>query len=377
MRTDYKVLGNYIRLVDKRNRDLSITNLLGVSIEKRFIPSIANIIGTDLSSYKVVQTGQFAYGPVTSRNGEKISIAYLDGDDCIISSSYTVFEVIDKNELDPEYLMLWFSRPEFDRYARYKSHGSVREIFDWDELCMVELPVPDIEEQRNVVKAYKTITDRIALKKQINDNLANELAAFYEVHCPKVSSGSDLPDGWSWGCLGDITSNIRNNVKIDDIPANSVYVGLEHIPRKALVLDSHGFIEDVSSDKLRASKGDVLFGKIRPYFHKVSVLPYDVYCSGDALVLNSINEEMYGFVVLTLFSTRCVDYAVQMSNGAKMPRAEWKELQNYKIPIPTAEIAQKFNHLVNKTLELIFTNTKEIIKLRELQNMISSQLSSR
>ena len=172
MRTDYKVLGNYIRLIDKRNRDLSITNLLGVSIEKRCIPSIANIIGTDLSSYKVVRTGQFAYGPVTSRNGEKISIAYLDGEDCIISSSYTVFEVVDKDALDPEYLMLWFSRPEFDRYARYKSHGSVREIFDWDELCMVELPILDIEEQRNVVKAYKTITDRIDLKKQINDNLA-------------------------------------------------------------------------------------------------------------------------------------------------------------------------------------------------------------
>jgi len=172
MRTDYKILGDYIQLVDKRNRDLSITNLLGVSIEKRFIPSIANIIGTDLSNYKVVQTGQFAYGPVTSRNGEKISIAYLDGEDCIISSSYTVFEVVKKDELDPEYLMLWFSRPEFDRYARYKSHGSVREIFDWDELCMAEFPVPSIEEQKNIVKAYKTITDRIALKKKINDNLA-------------------------------------------------------------------------------------------------------------------------------------------------------------------------------------------------------------
>lgn len=172
MKTDYKTLGNYIQLVDKRNRDLAITNLLGVSIEKRFIPSIANIIGTDLSSYKVVKTGQFAYGPVTSRNGEKISIAYLDGENCIISSSYTVFEVVDKDELDPEYLMLWFSRPEFDRYARYQSHGSVREIFDWDELCMVELPIPSIEEQHKIVKAYKTITDRIALKKRINDNLA-------------------------------------------------------------------------------------------------------------------------------------------------------------------------------------------------------------
>lgn len=171
MKSNYDILGKYIQLVDTRNKDLAITNLLGVSIEKKFIPSIANIVGTDLSNYKVVRTGQFAYGPVTSRNGEKISIAYLDGDDCIISSSYSVFEVTNKEALDPEYLMLWFSRPEFDRYARYKSHGSVRESFDWNELCMVELPVPSIDEQKNIVKAYKTITDRIALKKQINNNL--------------------------------------------------------------------------------------------------------------------------------------------------------------------------------------------------------------
>ena len=96
MKSNYDTLGKYIRPVDARNRDLTITNLLGVSIEKKFIPSIANIIGTDLSSYKVVRTGQFAYGPVTSRNGEKISIAYLDGEDCIISSSYSVFEVTNK-----------------------------------------------------------------------------------------------------------------------------------------------------------------------------------------------------------------------------------------------------------------------------------------
>ena len=172
MRSNYKTLGNYIQMVDERNRGGEIDYLLGVSINKQFIPSIANIVGTDLSNYKIVRTGQFAYGPVTSRNGEKISIALLRDKDCIISSSYTVFEVINKEELDPEYLILWFSRPEFDRYARYKSHGSVREIFDWNELCMVELPVPDIEKQRKIVKAYKTITDRIDLKQKINDNLA-------------------------------------------------------------------------------------------------------------------------------------------------------------------------------------------------------------
>lgn len=172
MRIDYKILGDYIGIIDNRNRDLSITNLLGVSIAKKFIPSIANIVGTDLSNYKIVRTGQFAYGSVTSRNGDKISIAYLDSEDCIISSSYTVFEVIKKDELDPEYLMLWFRRPEFDRYARYKSHGSVREIFDWNELCMVKLPVPSIDEQKKIVKAYNTIADRVALKQKINDNLA-------------------------------------------------------------------------------------------------------------------------------------------------------------------------------------------------------------
>ena len=179
MKEEYRQLGNFIQPVDERNKDLRINYLLGVSINKQFIPSIANIVGTDLSNYKVVHTGQFAYGPVTSRNGEKVSIALLRDRDCIISSSYTVFEVADKSLLDPEYLMLWFSRSEFDRYSRYMSHGSVREIFDWDELCKVELPVPSIEKQHSIVKAYNTITNRIELKRKINDNLEATLAAVF------------------------------------------------------------------------------------------------------------------------------------------------------------------------------------------------------
>ena len=180
MKDGYKQLGNYIRQVDERNRDLSVDKLLGVSITKQFIPSIANIVGTDLSNYKIVRTGQFAYGPVTSRNGEKISIALLQEDDCIISSSYSVFEIIDKNVLNPEYLMLWFSRPEFDRYARYRSHGSVREIFDWDEMCQVELQVPAIEKQNEIVEAYRAVTNRIALKQKINDNLEDLLTTTFK-----------------------------------------------------------------------------------------------------------------------------------------------------------------------------------------------------
>ena len=191
MKEGYRLLGDFIQPVDERNRDLRVDYLLGVSISKQFIPSIANIVGTDLSNYKIIRTGQFAYGPVTSRNGEKISIALLRDKDCIISSSYTVFEVVNKNELDPEYLMLWFSRPEFDRYARYMSHGSVREIFDWDELCKVELPVPSIDKQRSIVRAYQTITERIELKRRLNDNLAAQCSCvMYDQYRSDAQNGS-------------------------------------------------------------------------------------------------------------------------------------------------------------------------------------------
>ena len=174
MKEGYRLLGDFIRQVDVRNTDGKEENLLGVSVQKMFIPSIANTVGTDFTKYKVVKRGQFTYIPDTSRRGDKIGIALLsDYDEGLVSNIYTVFEVKDENELLPEYLMLWFSRPEFDRYARFKSHGSVREIMDWDEMCKVELPVPSIDKQRSIVKAYQTITERIELKRRINDNLAN------------------------------------------------------------------------------------------------------------------------------------------------------------------------------------------------------------
>tara|TARA_B100001059_G_C17740965_1_gene531627 strand:- start:124 stop:630 length:507 start_codon:yes stop_codon:yes gene_type:complete len=156
---DYSIerIGPYIREVSVKNSDLAIKRLLGVSIEKKFIPSRANIIGTDMSSYKVVKKGQFAYGPVTSRNGDKISIALLEVEACIVSSSYTVFEVVDQSRIFPLFLMLWFSRPEFDRYARFMSHGSVREIFGWKEMCDVELPLPSIEVQRAIALGEKFV----------------------------------------------------------------------------------------------------------------------------------------------------------------------------------------------------------------------------
>jgi type I restriction enzyme, S subunit len=168
MKSNYKLLGDYIREVNVRNKELKDVNLLGVSIQKEFIPSIANTIGTNMSTYKLVKRGQFAYGPVTSRNGDKISIALLkDYKEAMISQAYKSFEVIDENLLLPEYLMMWFSRPEFDRYARFISHGSVREIFSWEDMCEIKLPIPSIKIQEEIVNQYKVIQDKIDLNNSI------------------------------------------------------------------------------------------------------------------------------------------------------------------------------------------------------------------
>lgn len=195
MKAEYRKLGEYIRLVDVRNTDLKVNHLLGVSVEKCFIESIANTIGTDFSKYKIVKKRQFTYIPDTSRRGDKIGIALLtDYDEGLVSNIYTVFEVIDTSKLLPEYLMLWFSRPEFDRYARYKSHGSVREIFDWDEMCRVELPVPAIEKQQKIVDAYNAISKRIQIKQKINENLEKTAQCLFEEITKDKAKNAELSD---------------------------------------------------------------------------------------------------------------------------------------------------------------------------------------
>lgn len=204
-------LGDYIREVDVRNRDLEVTKLLGVSISKEFMPSIANTIGTDMSSYKVVEPRQFVYIADTSRRGDKIAIAlYKDDEKAIVSQAYTIFEVKNKQELLPEYLMMWFRRPEFDRYARFKSHGSAREIFSWEEMCDVELPVPSIEQQQKIVSEYKAVTRRIRLNEQIIAKLEETAQALYRKMFVDGIDKENLPEGWRMGTLGEYCKEIKS-----------------------------------------------------------------------------------------------------------------------------------------------------------------------
>lgn len=166
-----KLLGDYIEQSDERNTELEIDNLLGISVNKVFIDSKSNKENLNLSNYKIVYPREFSFVTVTSRNGEKISIAILDGEPGLVSSTYTVFKVSDKDKLLPEYLYLWFSRSEFDRYARFHSWGSARETFNWDDMRDVKLPIPDIETQKAIVTIYHTLETRKRLNEQLKETV--------------------------------------------------------------------------------------------------------------------------------------------------------------------------------------------------------------
>lgn len=356
MRTDYKILGDYIEIVDNRNRDLSITNLLGVSIAKKFIPSIANIVGTDLSNYIIVRTGQFAYGPVTSRNGEKISIAYLDSEDCIISSSYIVFEVTNKDELDPEYLMLWFSRPEFDRYARYKSHGSVREIFDWNELCMVKLPVPSIDEQKNIVKAYKTITDRIALKQQINDNLESQAINLYKAEL-KVCTTDEIITG----TISDIGEFVRGK----NITAAEMVEGNIPVISAGLQPSGHHHKSNVSGPSITVSGSGVNAGYVS--FHLHDIWAADCSYNNSSCYIHCL------YVMMKDIQAQITE----LQKGTAQPHVYPKELNPLEITYPNSDILNKLEQSLSKIFAVIEDNGNEIAKLKQMQTVLLATLSSR
>lgn len=181
MKSNYEPLGKHIRLVDYRNSEEVTSTVLGISIDKEFMPSVANVIGTDLSRYKLISKGRFACNPMHVGRDERLPIALYEKDSpAIVSPAYFMFEIIDRDVLNEEYLMMWFRRPEFDRECWFMTDGSVRGGITWDDLCRVKLPVPSYARQCEIVESYRAITDRIALKRAENDNLDSTMQAIYK-----------------------------------------------------------------------------------------------------------------------------------------------------------------------------------------------------
>mgnify|MGYP001029797129 FL=1 len=394
MKEGYRLLGDFIRQVDVRNTDGKEENLFGVSVQKMFIPSIANTIGTDFTKYKVVKRGQFTYIPDTSRRGDKIGIALLmDYDEGLVSNIYTVFEVKDENELLPEYLMLWFSRPEFDRYARFKSHGSVREIMDWDEMCKVELPVPSIDKQRSIVKAYQTITERIELKRRINDNLEATIQAAFDkafhdagVSLPEtIIKQNKVPQGWTDATVGDFASvqtgpfgsQLHNE---DYVESGTPIITVEHMDGKYIAHRNLPLVSQNDVDRLRKydlHTGDIVFSRVGSVDRAVMVSQHEDgwLFSGRCLRVRPYDPNTGSFF-LWWFNQPVIRQLVTASAvGATMPSINTSILNSIRIVFPQKDIVTQFCKMADGLIEIIATNLEEIRKLNDAREYIQLSLS--
>lgn len=369
-------LGDYIREVDVRNKDLKVTNLLGVSINKSFIPSIANLIGADLSNYKIIEKKHFVYVPVTSRNGEKLSIALLnDCENAIVSQAYTVFEIIDEEKLLPEYLMMWFKRPEFDRYARFHSHGSAREVFDWSEMCDVLLPIPSIEQQKEIVLEYETISKRIKLNEQTIKNLEATAQTLYHKMFVEGIDKENLPEGWRIGTLGEYVE-LSQGIQVE-IEEQS-YVKYKGYNRFIRIIDytpnsnePPRFV-DINNARYYSTKEDVV------------MIRY-----GDA---GTVCRRLEGIIANNLFKitpikslTRNYIYAFLRSDAIQkqirgsaasstMPAITHTAIKELKCIVPINDIIMKHNDMVDVIEKLIILHLEELKILTEFKSLLLAKM---
>ena len=374
MKSNYKQLGQFIRQVDVRNSEGKEENLLGVSVQKKFIPSNANTVATDFKKYKVVKKGQFTYIPDTSRRGDKIGIALLEDDEeGLVSNVYTVFEIIDEKQLIPEYLMLWFSRPEFDRYARFKSHGSVREVMDWDEMCKVELPVPPYEKQKEIVDGYKAITERIALKQKINDNLEATLSALYKEFFT-ITSSDELPFGWRVAPFSDIAAiTMGQSPQGDDCNNDGVGEPLLNGPTE-FGFYSPSPVQWTTNGKKHCAEGDLLFC-VRGSTTGRMNWANQSYAIGRGLAAIHHKSDC----TLNWFVKAMIDNSLQeilsAATGSTFPNVGKDLLNGFQVIIPDDNSLREFGVKGHSIFSMISNNAKEIDVLVGLQRTLLSKLT--
>ena len=404
MRSNYKRLGDYIQPVVGRNSELHDIPLVGLSITKKFIRSIANIIGTDMTTYRTIYKNQFAYGPVTSRNGDKITVAlFQDYEKALISQAYIPFEVKDIKELLPEYLMMWFRRPEFDRYARFMSHGSAREIFGWEEMCNTIMPIPHPEKQQEIVKEYNTIVKRINLNKQLIQKLDETAQAIYskwfvDFEFPDEngqlyrSSGGEMvfsielereiPLGWEMTTIKAFAHKIRSggtpsraeikywNTK--DIPwlktgeiANKVLVESEEYISRLGMQNSSAKLLPVNT-VLVAMYGE---GKTKG---QSGYLKFEATVNQACCAITCENESSSSF--LYYFFRINQERIASLANGGAQPNLSKELIENIRILKPNSIVLKK--HPFIQFINYCENMERENIKLNELQSLLLSKFAT-
>ena len=357
MKSDYDVLGNHIRLIDTRNTDSITDRVLGINIDKFFMPSVANVIGTDLSKYKLITKGKFACNPMHVGRDERLPVALYEEDEpAIVSPAYFMFEIIDRTLLDENYLMMWFRRPEFDRICWLHTDGSVRGGVTWEDICRLELPVPSIDEQREIVRSYRAITERIALKKQINDNLEATAQALYQelfVDNPDISE-------WKNGCVGDVLQLQRGH----DLPRTEMLGGEYPVAGSTGTIGYHNQYTAESPVIVMGRSGNI--GNPRLYLCNCWTHNTSLY----------VKQIFHADPMWTYYMLKNLNYD-SFVGGSAVPTLNRNDVHAYGIAIPPIELQETFGKKVMKLIQFRETNLSEIAKLDELQCTVLATISSR
>ena len=395
MKSNYDILGNHIRLVDVRNKDSITDNVLGISIDKYFMPSVANVIGTDLSKYKLISKGKFACNPMHVGRDERLPVAlYTEDEPAIVSPAYFMFEIINNSILDEDYLMMWFRRPEFDRICWLHTDGSVRGGITWEDICRLELPVPDIEEQRKIVKAYKTITDRIELKKRINENLEATALALFNANFIDYhfNSGTDLtdfefgkfPSKWKLINLEKVV-DVRDGTHDSPSPteAGHYLITSRHLLPYGLNRQEAYYISEIdynkANERSRVEYGDILFSMIGTIgiISFITERDVDFAIKNVGLFRTSQNPEMRFYVLLYLKSQIVRNYISSYMAGSTQSYVSLNVLRKIPFILPPKTVIDYFEEQVKPLFNELIANTQEIKALEQLAEIITTSISSR
>ena len=380
MMKDYKPLGDYIRTVDVRNKDLTVTKLVGLTINKSFIPSVANVIGTDLSNYKIIRKEQFACSLMQVSRDEKMPVAMFTDDEAIMSPAYPMFEVIDKSILIPQYLMMWFSRKEFDREASFYAVGGVRGSLTWEDFCDMKLPIPSIERQREIVAEYETLSRRIAINKQLITKLEATAQALYRKMFVDGIDKENLPDGWRMGTFTEVvkisgggtpdTSEItywNGNIPFFT-PADST--NAYYCIKTEKKLSMLGF--DNCSSKMY--KKDTTFVTARGTVGEITLASMDMAMNQSCYALLSSNKEIDIPYYIHQFAVETIASLKEEAVGAVFNALVTKDFEVKEVIIPSIEIMVEYNLLVKPLYQSILIRQKENSKLTELQSLLLAKM---
>ncbi len=368
---NYQRLGDYIREVNVRNSELKVTKLVGLTIDKAFIPSVANVIGTDLSNYKVIRKEQFACSLMQVSRDGKMPVAMFEEDEAIMSPAYPMFEVVDKTELLPQYLMMWFSRKEFDREASFYAVGGVRGSLTWEDFCNLRLPIPSIARQREIVEEYETLSRRIRLNEQMIARLEETAQALYRKMFVDGIDKENLPEGWRRGRLSEI-ANITMGQSPDGETYNLdgegmiFYQGRTDFGRRFPTARVY-----TTSPTRYAKEGDVLLS-VRAPVGDLNVASHDC-CIGRGLASLRSKDECQSYLFYQLQDLEHV-FSVSDDDGTVFGSINKDDLHCIEVVVPVLQEMKVFEECASVIDKQIGLKDKEINNLTELQSLLLARM---